>query len=76
MKWSLDFGIIEVDVCITFEETQVLEVLGGKDFCFVMNFMMPSNEEMMMREESAMEATSCEAIIDKVPCECNMCADG
>ena len=23
-----------------------------------------------------MEATSCEAIIDKVPCECNMCADG
>ena len=61
---------------MTFEETQVLEVLGGKELCFVLNYMMPSIEEMMMGEEISIEITSCEASIDKVPCECNMCPDG
>ena len=53
---------------MTFEETQVLEVLGGKELCFVLNYMMPSIEEMMMGEEISIEITSCEASIDKVPC--------
>ena len=72
MKWSLDFGIIEVDVCITFEETQVLEVLGGKDFCFGMNSMMPYFDQIMMGEESVPEVTSCKEIIDGVSCDCNV----
>ena len=42
LKWSLDVNTVELDMCMTFEETQVLEVLGGKEFCFVLNSMMPS----------------------------------
>ena len=41
-----------------------------------MNSMIPSFEQMMMGEESAPEVTSCEASIDGVPCECNVCPDG
>ena len=45
MKCLLDVGTIKVDMCINFEETQVLEVLGGKEFCFGMNSMMTSFEK-------------------------------
>ena len=51
MRWSLDVRTIEVEVCINFEETQVLELLGGKVFFFGMNHMMPSFEQMMTGEE-------------------------
>ena len=72
MRWSLDANTVELDMCMTFEETQVLEVLGGKEFCFGYNFMMPSFEQMMMGEELVLEGTSCEASIGWFPCECNV----